>query len=167
MSHFSKAITEYATDIILELSKRGQTISTAESCTGGLIASALTDISGSSKAVYGGFVTYSNDAKKTMLGVSPATLEQYGAVSELTAREMAEGARKATSSDFAISVTGIAGPTGGSDEKPVGLVHFSLALENRTIARKWNFGDIGREQVRDITVLTALELICDVLHDRV
>jgi PncC family amidohydrolase len=102
------------------------TLALAESCTGGLIASLLTDIPGSSDYFLASLVTYSNDSKEKLLGVSPATLRKHGAVSEQTAREMAAGARRAAGATIGISVTGIAGPGGGSAEKPVGLVHFAL-----------------------------------------
>lgn len=109
------------------LRERNQTLSTAESCTGGLISSFLTDISGSSEYIFSNFVTYSNEAKMKYLGVKSETLEKHGAVSEQTAREMAEGLLKVTGTTFAMATTGIAGPTGGSDEKPVGLMFIGLS----------------------------------------
>ena len=139
---------------------RGFKIVTAESCTGGLIAALLTEIAGSSDVVERGFVTYSNAAKQELLGVAAATLAAYGAVSEETAREMARGALKHSQADIAVSVTGVAGPGGGSAQKPVGLVHFACARrDGRIEARERRFGDLGRGEVRRQSVREALALI--------
>ena len=139
---------------------RGLHVATAESCTGGLVAAALTEIPGSSDVVDRGFVTYSDDAKRAMLGVPAATLKRYGAVSAQTAKAMAAGALKNSRADLAVSITGIAGPGGGSKQKPVGLVHFAAASrDGRSIARKRLYGDIGRRQVRLRSVLEALALL--------
>ena len=135
-------------------------IVTAESCTGGLIAGLLTDIPGASAVVERGFVVYSNDAKVEMLGVPAETLAAHGAVSEATARALAEGALRASRGDVAVSVTGVAGPDGGSAEKPVGLVWFGCARRGgATIAREERFGAIGRGAVRLASVRVALELL--------
>lgn len=132
---------------------------TAESCTGGLIIAAMTDIPGSSSMVDRGFVTYSNDAKQEMLGVSGATLDAYGAVSEQTALEMAAGALAHSRAGVALAVTGIAGPDGGSAEKPVGLVWFGLALSGKAaIAEKRIFENRGRDFIRRETVRHALQM---------
>lgn len=132
---------------------------TAESCTGGMIISVMTDIPGSSSMVDRGFVTYSNDAKIEMLGVSPATLDAHGAVSPETALEMAAGALARSHAGIALSVTGIAGPDGGSAEKPVGLVWFGLALTGqKPLAERHLFENRGRDFIRRETVRTALEL---------
>jgi len=132
---------------------------TAESCTGGMIISLLTDIPGSSSMVDRGFVTYSNDAKIEMLGVSPATLDAHGAVSRETALEMAKGALARSHAGIALAVTGIAGPDGGSAEKPVGLVWFGLAMTGQQpIAEKQQFDNQGRDYIRRQTVRTALEM---------
>lgn len=132
---------------------------TAESCTGGLIIAAMTDVPGSSSMVDRGFVTYSNEAKMDMLGVLPATLEAHGAVSLQTAKEMAEGALARSRAGIALSVTGIAGPDGGSAEKPVGLVWFGLALEGKPVlTEKQQFENRGRDFVRRETVRHALEM---------
>jgi nicotinamide-nucleotide amidase len=132
---------------------------TAESCTGGMIISILTDIPGSSSMVDRGFVTYSNDAKIEMLGVSPATLDAHGAVSRETALEMAVGALARSHAGIALSVTGIAGPDGGSAEKPVGLVWFGLALKGvQPVAEQRIFENRGRDFIRRETVRTALEI---------
>ncbi|WP_114963691.1 CinA family protein [Tritonibacter mobilis] len=136
-------------NILLDLAKaQGATIAAAESCTGGMIAAALTDIPGSSAVVDRGFVTYSNAAKMQMLGVSAQTLEEFGAVSKETAREMAEGALRAAGTTFAVSVTGIAGP-GGSEHKPEGRVCFGLAQSGaETVTELVEFGAVGRDKVR-------------------
>ncbi|GAN72537.1 hypothetical protein Apmu_0006_49 [Acidiphilium multivorum AIU301] len=141
----------------------GRTIATAESCTGGMIAAALTDIAGAS-AVFGhGFVSYANDAKEAMLGVEPGLIAREGAVSETVARAMAEGARARAGADLAVAVTGIAGPEGGSAEKPVGTVWFGLARKDgATLAERRVFpGD--RDAVRRATVDHALDLLAAAL----
>jgi len=135
-------------------------LATAESCTGGGIASAITDIAGSSQWFDRGFVTYSNAAKMDVLGVRQTTLAQFGAVSFETALEMATGCLDQSQADIAVSVTGIAGPSGGSEEKPVGTVFFGLATKNKTCAKHQYFnGD--RYQVRLQTVFYALQLLND------
>jgi nicotinamide-nucleotide amidase len=139
---------------------RGVTVTTAESCTGGLLAAALTDIAGSSDVFERGFVTYSNAAKEAMLGVPAATLARFGAVSRETAEAMAAGALAHSPAVLAVAVTGIAGPAGGSDDKPVGLVHFAAAArDGRHVHRERRFGDIGRRQVRLRSVGEALALL--------
>ncbi|MGZ2483362.1 nicotinamide-nucleotide amidase [Rhizobium pisi] len=160
MSLFPQDIISAAEAIIRDFTAAGLMLSTAESCTGGLIAGALTEISGSSAVVDRGFVTYTNTAKMEMLGVQEATLSRFGAVSEETARQMVHGALFRSRADIAVAVTGIGGPGGGSAEKPVGLVH--LAAKSRTgalVLRKMLYGDIGRSEVRLATVRTALEMI--------
>ena len=134
---------------ILDLARaQGVMIATAESCTGGMVAVALTDLPGSSKVLERGFITYSNDAKKEQLGVSPDTLEAHGAVSEHTAREMADGALRHSHANLAVSVTGIAGP-GGSDHKPEGRVCFGLARDGlKTFTETKEFRAQGRAEVR-------------------
>ncbi len=157
---FPADILALAEKIIREFSAAGLMVSTAESCTGGLIASALTEISGSSAVVDRGFVTYTNTAKMEMLGVHEETLARFGAVSEETARQMVHGALFRSRAAVAVAVTGIAGPGGGSPEKPVGLVH--LAAKSRRgelVHRKMLYGDIGRDKVRLATVATALEML--------
>ncbi|MFG1202858.1 nicotinamide-nucleotide amidohydrolase family protein [Xanthobacter aminoxidans] len=139
---------------------RGWTLATAESCTGGLVAGALTEVPGSSDVVDRGFVTYSNAAKMAMIGVPEATLAAHGAVSEATARAMAEGALKTAGVDAAVAITGVAGPGGGSAAKPVGLVHFACARrDGNVIHREKRFGEIGRAEVRRLSVLEALDLL--------
>jgi nicotinamide-nucleotide amidase len=146
---------------LLELCRRKQLrIATAESCTGGLIAATLTEIPGSSDVVERGFVTYSNDAKQAMLGVPSVTLNQFGAVSRETAEAMATGALANSPAELAVSVTGIAGPGGGTPGKPVGLVHFAAASKRGgLIHRERRYGDIGRSQVRQASVVEALAML--------
>lgn len=133
-------------------------VTTVESCTGGGISSALTAVSGSSAYIEQAFVTYSNEAKQRLVGVSAQSLQSDGAVSESVVRQMAEGGRAKASADFALAVSGVAGPTGGTTEKPVGTVWIALASQEETIARQCLFkGD--RQQVREQTVLHALKLL--------
>ena len=135
-------------------------VATAESCTGGLVAAALTEIAGSSDVVDCGLVTYSNNAKQKLLGVPAATLTRYGAVSAETALAMAKGALRNSQADIAVSITGIAGPGGGSKQKPVGLVYFAAASrDGRQLARSRRFGKIGRRRVRQHSVAVALALL--------
>jgi nicotinamide-nucleotide amidase len=141
---------------------RKLTIATAESCTGGLVAGALTDIPGSSDVIDRGFVTYSNDAKRAMLGVKATTLESFGAVSKETATQMAVGALEKAGVDLAVSITGIAGPGGATPGKPVGLVHLAVASrDGRILNKECRFGAIGRSQVRQRSVLEALRMLME------
>ena len=146
---------------VLDLARsQGVMIATAESCTGGLIIGALTDIAGSSDVVDRGFITYSNEAKQDMLGVRAETLAAHGAVSAQTAVEMAAGALARSRATLAIAVTGIAGPGGGSAEKPVGLVWFGLARTGQpAVAEAKVFAGLDRAGVRAATVAHALELL--------
>lgn len=137
---------------------KGLTISVAESCTGGLLAGALTDVAGISKSLKSGYVTYSNEAKMTLLGVSEKTLNNYGAVSQETALEMVAGLRRKSGSDISISITGIAGPSGGSDNKAVGLVYIGIGVEDDFEVHQFNFHG-NRDRVRAYSVLNALDLI--------
>ena len=142
---------------------RGLKVATAESCTGGLVAGALTAIAGSSDVVDRGFVTYSNEAKHEMLGVPLETLKRYGAVSRQTAEAMASGALAKSRADLAVSITGIAGPGGGSADKPVGLVHFAAASRSgTTMHAAKRYGDIGRDAVRHQSVLQALAMLKEI-----
>ena len=146
--------------IIETCTARGLTIATAESCTGGLVAGALTEIAGSSAVVLCGFVTYSNEAKQSMLGVPAEVLAAHGAVSRATAQAMAEGALENSPATLSVAITGIAGPGGGSAEKPVGLVHFAAAARaGGRIARERRYGDIGRTAVRHASVLEAVAML--------
>jgi nicotinamide-nucleotide amidase len=152
-----------AAKVLLDIcTKKKLTLATAESCTGGLVAAALSEISGSSAVLDRGFVTYSNEAKQQMLGVTPATIDIYGAVSRECAEEMAKGALAHASVDLAVSITGIAGPTGAVPGKPIGLVFFCAASRNgRVIAQDRKYGDIGRANVRRESVLQALAMLRD------
>jgi nicotinamide-nucleotide amidase len=146
---------------LLDLYRRqGMRVAAAESCTGGLVAAALTAIAGSSDVFECSFVTYSNEAKQKLLGVPAVTLHRHGAVSGETAVAMAKGALKRSGADCAVSITGIAGPAGGSKQKPVGLVHFAAASRNgKVLSRRRLFGNIGRERVRELSALEALALL--------
>ena len=151
-----------AKDIVERASATGIVISTAESCTGGMISAAITDIAGSSRVLDRGFVTYSNAAKMDMLGVSAETLDTHGAVSEQVAAEMAAGALKYSNATLTVAVTGIAGP-GGSDFKPEGRVCFGLATKDGVETQQVDFGPLGRAGVRDATMAHALELLLQTL----
>lgn len=142
------------------LIKTNQTIAAAESCTGGLLSHVLTGVSGSSAYYLGGVVAYSNPIKERLLGVKPETLNAFGAVSESTAREMAEGARQRIKTDIGLSTTGVAGPTGGTPEKPVGLVWIGISLHGRTSAYECHF-DADREGVKKLTVEKLLSLLIE------
>lgn len=153
-------IGKLANEVIAALKANRLTIATAESCTGGLIAGALTAVPGSSDAVYGGFITYANEAKIAMVGVPFALLHEFGAVSKEVALAMAEGAIGAAGTHVAVAVTGIAGPSGGSADKPVGLVHFAVATAEQTRHLKKAFDpNWSRDQIRHASVLEALKLV--------
>jgi nicotinamide-nucleotide amidase len=155
-----------ATQVLKVFRARGLKIATAESCTGGLVAGALTEIAGSSDVVDRGFVTYSNAAKEAMLGVPAATLKRHGAVSAETAAAMAAGALTNSEADITVAITGIAGPGGGSAQKPVGLVHFAAASrDGRQLAVHRRFGKIGRRRVRERSVAHALTLLQALAED--
>lgn len=156
---FDHEMREAAEHVLLACRKKKLKVVTAESCTGGLIAAALTAIAGSSDVVDRGFVTYSNEAKREMIGVPWDAILGHGAVSEPVARAMAAGALARSDADIAVSVTGVAGPGGGSDEKPVGLVHFGAVRAGfEPIVERHVFpGD--RDQIRRLTVLTALAMV--------
>ena len=158
MSHFASEVAALAG----ALQARRAMLATAESCTGGMIAAACTDRAGSSEWFERGFVTYSDAAKRQMLGVSKKTLKKHGAVSQETAREMARGALKRSRGTIAVAVTGVAGPTGGSAAKPVGTVCFAFATPKRVLSETRHFkGD--RESVRQQSVVRALEGVLELL----
>ena len=144
--------------IVRLLTEKGKTLALAESCTGGYIANRITNVSGSSAVFLGGVVSYSNDAKRRFLGVKAETLAKHGAVSEAVAREMAEGVRRETGADFALAVTGIAGPTGGTVEKPVGTVFIALAAANGTEVKQ-NLNQYDRETFKFLTSQQALDMM--------
>lgn len=159
----TKAKPSTGKQIIDILAERNQTIVTAESCTGGMVAAALTDIPGASAALYGGYITYANTAKSKMIHVQARLIRDYGAVSNQVARAMADGARNTANVDFAVAVTGIAGPDGGSEKKPVGLVYVAVSSELATVVIEHRFGDLGRDGIRKATVDAALDLVLQVL----
>lgn len=160
-SPFPPALTQAARDL-LDLARRKKVmIAAAESCTGGLIAALLTEIPGSSDVFERGFVTYSNDAKSSAIGVPEELIQAHGAVSAQVARAMAEGTLLNSAADVALSVTGVAGPGGGSERKPVGLVWFGVAIAGESWTVERRFGDLGRVGIRMAAVETAMRLLAD------
>ncbi len=160
------SITRMAEEALTHAQRRGWTIATAESCTGGMVSSALTGIPGASEMFERGFVTYSNESKQEMLGVAKETIESHGAVSGETAAEMAKGALAHSRADIAISVTGIAGPDGGTPEKPVGLVWFGVAARGGAAStHRRLFPGTERARIRDAAVETALELLLQEMRE--
>jgi nicotinamide-nucleotide amidase len=160
---FSQEISTLATRIVSTASDKGLSVTTVESCTGGLIAGAITEASGSSAIFNRGFVTYSNESKTDLVGVPCELLEKHGAVSSEVAEAMAEGARHAAKADVAISATGIAGPSGGTAEKPVGLGWFGRSTSEGTESWSQVFDDRGRSEVRQAAVQYALQRILESL----
>ncbi len=160
---FGEVLLAQARELLDHARAQGLRIVTAESCTGGLIAALLTEIPGSSDVVERGFVTYSNEAKEDLLGVPGNLIRQYGAVSEPVARAMAEGALKHSLAHIAVAVTGIAGPGGGTAEKPVGLVYVAAYRQDRTTLKELRLGDIGRSEIRSRTVAEAIALLQNLL----
>lgn len=163
-NRFKEAV--YTTDehVTLEMAvvellrKNGLTMSTAESCTGGMVAARLVNVSGVSEVFMQGMVTYSNEAKMRLLGVKEETLTAYGAVSQETAREMAAGGAAASRTDVCVAITGLAGPDGGTDKKPVGLVHMACCLKGRMVWREYHFKG-NREKIREQSMMKALDLV--------
>jgi nicotinamide-nucleotide amidase len=157
---FTPELMERAAALIALYRARGFKLATAESCTGGLVAALLTEIPGSSAAVERGFVVYSNQAKQELLAVPAPIIADFGAVSEQTARAMAQGAIAHSHADFAVAITGVAGPEGGTAEKPVGLVHFACAGSDGTVlALEKRYGALSRSAIRLASVATALDLL--------
>jgi PncC family amidohydrolase len=152
-------------ELVSLLIKKGYTISFAESCTGGKMAAAIVDIADASKVLNASFITYSNEAKMKYAAVSGDTLEKYGAVSEQTAEEMAAGTAAANNADVAVGITGIAGPTGGTKEKPVGTVCFGYYLKGRIVTETMHFSDKGRNIVRDMSVMHVTERLIRLLSE--
>ncbi len=150
--------TALAEEVVKLLKEVEMTVTTVESCTGGLLSGTLVDVSGASDVFMQGFVTYANEAKVSMVGVKETTLEAYGAVSEQTAREMAEGGARVAKAGACLSVTGIAGPGGGSVEKPVGLVYIGCYVNGNTVVERNVFSG-SRREVREQSVCAALELL--------
>ncbi|RMF11770.1 MAG: CinA family protein [Alphaproteobacteria bacterium] len=151
-----------ATELVAEFTRRDLSVTTAESCTGGLVAAVITEVPGASAVFDRGFVTYTNAAKSEMLGVPAPLILEYGAVSEEVARAMADGALARSHADLAVSITGIAGPSGGTPEKPVGTVCFAVAMKG-TATRSWtrHFADRGRGLVREEAARFALGLLME------
>jgi nicotinamide-nucleotide amidase len=159
-SMFTPAILSLAADVLEGCRRRAWRLATSESCTGGLVAAALTEVAGSSAVFDRGYVTYSNDAKAALLGVPEHLLASYGAVSPQVAAAMAQGALSRADADLTVAVTGVAGPGGGSAEKPVGLVYFATAVQGGDImGHAEQFGDLGRTAVRQAALTTALTLL--------
>lgn len=157
---FPPDILESASRLIEALRAKSRKVTTAESCTGGLVSAAITSIAGSSDVFESGFVTYADTAKTGMIGVDAPLIERYGAVSVEVAQAMAEGALAAAAADLALSITGIAGPGGGSPAKPVGLVFVGCAVRGAsTHVQRYAFGDIGRNEVRLASVRAGLKLL--------
>jgi nicotinamide-nucleotide amidase len=156
---FPEQIDSAAQRVVEGARRRGWTLTAAESCTGGLVCAALTEVPGASDILGRGVVTYSNAAKTDLLGVPDGVIAAHGAVSAATAAAMAEGARTAADADLAVAVTGVAGPGGGSPEKPVGLVWFGVADREGVTTHESRFGDLGRSGVRLAAVARALDLL--------
>lgn len=162
---FPADIEEAAQRLLDSAQARGLWVSTAESCTGGLLGAALTSAAGTSAVFDRGFIAYSNAAKTALLGVPADLIKAHGAVSEQTARAMALGARDRAGADIGVSVTGVAGPGGGSEAKPVGLVHFGLALPDGSVEHhEERFGDLGRDGVRLEAVRVGLAMLIDAVE---
>lgn len=161
MPMFSAAIQSQSERVVALASSHGVGLATAESCTGGLVAAAITSVAGSSAVFDRGFVTYSNEAKSSMIDVPAGLIAAHGAVSEAVARAMAQGAIARSGARVSVSITGIAGPGGGSLEKPVGLVHLAAVGPAGVVHVEHRFGDIGREAIRLATVAVALNLLID------
>lgn len=156
----------YEAEILSFFREHQLTFSTAESCTGGMIGEKITALSGSSEIYCGGIISYSNEVKMKVLGVKAETLSGYGAVSVETASEMAEGARRLTESDIAVSVTGIAGPTGSTADKPVGTVCFGISTKDKTKTFRKQFGENKtRDEIRELAASFALRLVLEAGKD--
>jgi PncC family amidohydrolase len=166
----TESIDRLAFDVVKYMKEQGLTLSTAESCTGGLLSAAITSVPGASAVFEGGAVVYTESLKVKLLGVSQHTLDTYTVYSEETAVEMSRGVRKLTGSDFGIGITGIAGPDGGTDEKPVGTVYVSISgkdtadvVRNLKLYEKSEYGKLDRGKIRRLTVLGTLELMSAIL----
>lgn len=161
---FPSHLLDLAQEVLTKAKAKGWTLATAESCTGGLVAATLTEVPGSSAAVDRGFVTYANQAKQDLLGVTPSTLVDHGAVSEPTAAQMAEGARLRASVTLAVSITGVAGPGGGTPQKPVGTVCFGLSVEGRPVFTQTRLFNGDRTAIRLQAAEHALTLLLGALE---
>ena len=158
-SMFDAELYGLAVQVLDRAKAQGVMIATAESCTGGLVAGILTEVAGSSAVVERGFVTYSNEAKNELIGVPMDLINEHGAVSEPVARAMAQGAIAHSRAQLSVAITGIAGPGGGSQTKPVGLVQFATCRDGSVQATERRFGDLGRAGIRRAAIVTALQLL--------
>ena len=156
---FSAELIDKTTTLLAQCQKRGWHIATAESCTGGLVAALLTEIPGASAVIERCYVTYSNKAKHQELGVPNTVLETQGAVSQASVCAMAEGARARSGAELAIAISGIAGPSGGTEDKAVGLVHFATATQDGVKHKQEEFGHIGRRDIRLASLVTAIDML--------
>lgn len=157
------AVMSKQEELVKILIEKGFTISFAESCTGGKMAGTIVDVADASKVLNASFVTYSNEAKMKYVNVLEETLDKFGAVSEQTAKEMAEGAAKANSAEVGVGITGIAGPGGGTEEKPVGTVCFGYCINGNTLTETMHFGNPGRNVVRDKSIEHVLNVLINEL----
>ena len=158
-------IDKLAQKVVKECNKQKRMLAIAESCTGGMLSSYITSVSGSSNIFDRGFITYSNDAKIDLINVKKKTIEKFGAVSKETAVEMVEGTIKNSLASLAISITGVAGPGGGTSVNPVGTVYIALKIDNKKNVKKFNFPDKGREFIRKASVYEALQLLLHILKN--
>ena len=158
-------MNDNATKTVQLLIRANRTVSFAESCTGGLACGRLVDVPDTSKVLNASFITYANEAKMSLLGVKKETLDRFGAVSEETAREMAEGVCRANGAQVGVAISGIAGPGGGTDEKPVGTVCFGFCIDNVTFTVRKQFGNLGRQEVRKAAVDFVFETLCQTLEE--
>jgi PncC family amidohydrolase len=171
----NKSVTEsidiVASNVVKYMTEQGLTLSAAESCTGGLVSASVTNVPGASKVFLGGAVTYTEELKMKLLGVKKQTLECFTVYSRQTAEEMSEGVKRLTGSDCSIAVTGIAGPDGGTADKPVGTVYVSVSCPNAAVTKNLmlynenEYGKLDRGRIRELTVLRALELLSELLKD--
>ena len=162
---YSQDMLDLAKDFLGAMRAKGWKFVSAESCTGGLIAGLLTEIAGSSDVVDRGFVTYSNEAKTTLVNVPADMIAAYGAVSEEVVRAMAEGALRNSLADVSVAVSGVAGPGGGTAEKPVGRVHIAASSKTNRLHKRMDYGDLGRAEIRRRTVIDALALAQELLRE--
>ena len=158
-------INKLSQKVVKECEKQKKILAVAESCTGGMLSNHITSVSGSSKIFDRGFITYSNDAKIDSINVKKKTLEKFGAVSKETAIEMVEGTIKNSLASLAVSITGVAGPDGGTSVNPVGTVYIALKIDNKKNVKKFNFPDKGREFIRKASVYEALQLLLHILKN--
>ena len=162
---YSQDMLDLARDFLSAMRAKGWKFTSAESCTGGLIAGLLTEIAGSSDVVDRGFVTYSNEAKTALVNVPPDMIAAYGAVSEEVVRAMAEGALRNSLADVSVAVSGVAGPGGGTADKPVGRVHIAASSKTNRLHKRMDYGDLGRSEIRRRTVVDALTLAQELLRE--